>query len=249
MEKIWDETLTAARAILGTKFNLSNSPQGNETILSCGPEHANPYNPNYVYWDFEQNVPQWEPYRKLQANNPMWTWNKKAEKYLRSHCGAKKVVSVQWGYHESMHRNVDHSNKPIDVLFLGSITPRRYTVLQTLATKLNISVLNFGTFGPERDSACARAKVILNIHAYENQDQFEILRVLPLAANGHLVLSEKSSGVPEPLQQSVVFSPLSIMLEVLTSLLKDYHPDRNSIASFTRQHKMDLSNGYDFIVR
>lgn len=81
----------------------------------------------------------------------------------------------------------------IDVLFYGSVNPRREAILTALrAQGLNV-VHAFNVYGPARDALIARAKVVLNLHLYPAKI-FEVVRVSYLLANRKAVVAE---GAPE----------------------------------------------------
>jgi hypothetical protein len=66
---------------------------------------------------------------------------------------------------------------------------RRHRILNALGERgLNVIHL-FDVYGQERDTAIARAKVVLNMHYYETAI-FEVVRVSYLLANGVCVVTE-----------------------------------------------------------
>jgi acetyltransferase-like isoleucine patch superfamily enzyme/SAM-dependent methyltransferase len=112
--------------------------------------------------------------------------------------GYRHVKHVPLGYVPQLTRiePLAEEAQDIDVLFYGSLTEKRSSVLEALREKgLNVVEL-FGEYGTERDQAISRAKVVLNIHAYEAQI-FEIVRVCYLLDNHKFVLSESSLNDPE----------------------------------------------------
>lgn len=83
-----------------------------------------------------------------------------------------------------------------DFLFLGWMNSRRYNILQPLRdhyllTPEKILIAN-NYWGDEHRRICMTAKVGLNIHYYTGKTILEVLRIIPLIANGVLVVSEKS---------------------------------------------------------
>jgi hypothetical protein len=95
------------------------------------------------------------------------------------------------GYHRSMTwlTMKPEAERDIDVLFYGSLTPRREPILAAIqATGLNCRWIGHDEWD-KTDDAITRSKIVLNIHAYENSP-FEIFRVSYLLANGVFVLSE-----------------------------------------------------------
>jgi tetratricopeptide (TPR) repeat protein len=87
------------------------------------------------------------------------------------------------------------SKKDIDVLFYGSLNPRRQVILDQLE-KRGINVVSvFGAYGLRRDKLIAKSKIILNVHFYESKI-LEVVRISHLLANGCFVVSEKG-GDPD----------------------------------------------------
>lgn len=93
------------------------------------------------------------------------------------------------GFHPALDRIAVAPEQDIDVLFYGSINPRRRAILDGLeAEGLRVERL-FGVYGAERDAVVARAKLVLNVHYYPTHI-FEIVRVFYLMSNGKAVVSE-----------------------------------------------------------
>lgn len=111
--------------------------------------------------------------------------------------GIERPVLCPVGYCPSMTKpwSSTKSEEDIDVLFYGSISPRRREVLDAL-TNVGIRVAHlFGVYGDERDAVIARSKIVLNLHHYE-RSIFEIFRVSHLLANRKCVVSEDRGEDP-----------------------------------------------------
>ena len=120
--------------------------------------------------------------------------------------------------------------KDIDVLFYGSLNPRRKRALEALKAH-GIGVVNlFGAYGAERDAAIARAKLVLNLHFYESAI-FEVVRVSYLLANGICVLSEGEAGDPdlEPFAGGLAVCRYDEIVDRCAALLAD-EAARRSVA-------------------
>ncbi|MFN0027300.1 MAG: glycosyltransferase [Acidimicrobiales bacterium] len=128
------------------------------------------------------------------------------------------------------------SKRPIDVLFLGSLTPRREAVLAELASdlqSLRCRLVLFESHRPARHSdpgfysgmakheLLASAKVLLNVHR-NDVPYFESVRALEAVANGAVLLSEPSldHGLFEPVRH-VVTAPLSSLGATCRALVAD----------------------------
>lgn len=98
---------------------------------------------------------------------------------------------VPLGYAPQMTRIPHGADRDIDVLFFGSLNPRRRRILNDMrALGLRVEAL-FGSYGEHRDALIARAKIVLNVHFYEAKI-LEMVRISYLLANGCTVLSERS---------------------------------------------------------
>lgn len=109
--------------------------------------------------------------------------------------GLTGAVLCPLGYHPSMTR-MPVVDKDIDVLFYGTRGGRRREILNALdESGLNV-VQMYGKFGAERDEVIARAKVVVNLHYYQN-GVFEIFRCSHLFANRVCVVNEAGGRDPE----------------------------------------------------
>jgi hypothetical protein len=96
----------------------------------------------------------------LEALKCREVWDYSAENVRRLIAlGASSVRHVPVGYVPELARIAPPPTEDIDVLFYGSINPRREKILQDLIARgLNVLTL-FGSYGEQRDQAIARAKV------------------------------------------------------------------------------------------
>jgi len=81
---------------------------------------------------------------------------------------------------------------PIDVFFAGSINRRRANVLEQLVEAgcvVDVVGTQAPLWGDALEARMARAKVVLNLHYYD-PGVFEVFRVAPAVARGHIVISE-----------------------------------------------------------
>jgi hypothetical protein len=106
-----------------------------------------------------------------------------------------RVKHVPIGYVPQLER-IPMMEEDLDVLLVGSVNPRRMSVLEALAARgLRVHV-GFGVYGQERDALVARARIQLNVHYYTAK-VFEIVRVSYLLANGRFVVSETGVDAEE----------------------------------------------------
>lgn len=82
--------------------------------------------------------------------------------------------------------------RPIDLLFIGSMNPRRRAWLDRIeALGLNVAVFDSALYGAERDQFIVQAKAVLNCHFYESS-RFEQARVAHCLSLGTPVISERT---------------------------------------------------------
>jgi hypothetical protein len=93
---------------------------------------------------------------------------------------------VRYGYHPELERPAFTSSKDIDVLFVGSQSPRRSRILSTIPGIVTAQ----GCYGHDLDRLIARAKVVVNLHYCEEPHPLEVVRLNYLMANGCCVVSE-----------------------------------------------------------
>lgn len=136
----------------------------------------------------------------LFRHYPVWDYSRRNVAQLVA-MGVPTPALVPIGWAPQLSR-IAPMAEDIDVLFYGSMNPRRQSVLEALeAQGVKVKVL-FGLYGAERDAYVARSRLVLNIHYYEAK-VFEVVRVSYLLANGRAVVSETGSS-PE---EEAVFAP------------------------------------------
>lgn len=95
--------------------------------------------------------------------------------------------------------------RPIDLLFFGSLNPRRRAWLERIESLgLTVSMFDTPLYGPERDQFIAQAKAVLNCHFYEST-RFEQTRVAHCLSLGTPVISERTPNTrPHPAFEDAV---------------------------------------------
>lgn len=132
----------------------------------------------------------------------------------------EKVLPI--GYVEQLTRIHFAARRDIDILFFGSMNPRRQEIVRRLrASGLHV-VAVFGIYGKDRDQLIARSKLVLNVHFYEAK-VLEIVRISYLLANRCAVLSETSSDPreDESLAGGVAFAEYGDLEKAARELVND----------------------------
>jgi hypothetical protein len=120
--------------------------------------------------------------------------------FLRSHACIEHVLSHGWlqpsqvslflsAIDSSFHHELPNQRRDIDVLFIGTITPRRQAMLSRLQEALPLTVAS--AYGLEMVALMNRAKVIINIHAEAHLDTET--RIYEALACGGFVITEQLS--------------------------------------------------------
>lgn len=93
---------------------------------------------------------------------------------------------VPYRYTPQLER-VPAQAKDIEVLFFGSMSPRRRAVLDRVPGLVTAQ----GCYGRELDALVARARIVVNMHYCAEPHPLEVVRLNYLMANGCCVISER----------------------------------------------------------
>jgi SAM-dependent methyltransferase len=158
---------------------------------------------------------------ELFRRHTVWDYSpRNAERYRALGLPAPRVVPIGWV--PALTRIAPAAEEDIDVLFYGSVNPRRRRILDALAARGLRVEAAYGLYGEARDQLIARAKIVLNVHFYEAK-VFEVVRVSYLLANRRCVVSER--GV-DPLEErrfeaGVAFAPYDDLVDTCLRLARD----------------------------
>lgn len=169
-------------------------PQGTPIVFGANLILSQPVSipDNVIIFNLEQvTASTWVrgAYLDLLKSHEVWDYSQVNIGALAQHDIQARLVRIGW-----METNTipDNPHKDIDVLFYGSMNDRRKKALQAIADAgLHVQVLS-GVYGQERDAFIARAKVVVNIHYYDN-GILEPVRLSYLVGNGIPVVSETGS--------------------------------------------------------
>lgn len=194
------EGLSRSFAMLGLDAPLSERPLPDRTALVLG---AHLLHPETMATEIPPDavVVNLEPlsgggrrtsgaYRDFLIGRRVLDYSTENVAWLQERGGRAAHLSI--GYSDVLERALPSSEQDIDVLFYGSITPHRREALERVRKAgLKLAVM-FGIYGPERDRAISRSKVVLNVRTAP-ANPFEIVRVAYLLNNRACVVSEHAA--------------------------------------------------------
>lgn len=197
------------------------------------PAYPLPLESDAILYNLEQVDPGSAWFRQelvtLLRKYRVWDYSKTNAVALGA-LGVKVERVVPIGYVKELTRIGFADQRDIDVLFVGSMNPRRQLIIHRLrAAGLHV-VAVFGVYGKERDSLIGRSKLLLNVHFYESK-VLEIVRISYLLANRCVVLSETGSDPQEDasLAGGVAFAEYGELESNACELLEN-HEHRESIS-------------------
>lgn len=166
------------------------------------------YNCNHlIVYQTEPLVPNhWWKTEKILENldgaDEVWDYDFENIQILKNHGINAKFKPPR--YTESL-KSVENSEEPdIDMLFYGSLTPRRLSIFSHLFNDTIIRpedyeifikfkfVTTYNVFSEELDKLIGRSKIILNLNPYDGESRQQQTRIYYALNNNKCVLSEKN---------------------------------------------------------
>jgi len=221
----------AAFSALGVQVDTSiNQPIGNEGINIVfgahlvAPNMALPSNCVIVNLEQMRSGHFAQPhYVELLKRHPVIDYSARNVARTRELTGNPHVHLFRIGYMPALSRIASAPRQDIDVLFYGVVNDRRKKILDALtAAGLNVVAVPPGVYGTERDACIARAKVVLNVHYYEDKIH-ELVRSSYLLSNRKAVVSEceADTEIDEDIRASIVAVPYANLVESCIALVRD----------------------------
>jgi SAM-dependent methyltransferase len=175
-----------------------------------------------------------ERFLETLRSHQVWDYSAENAQRLRD-VGVGSVRYVPLGYVPELSR-IGPVVEDIDVLFYGSVSPRRQAILDELKARGVNVVLLAGIYGEERDRVIARAKIVLSIHRTESK-VFEILRLAYLLTNFKAVVAEcgPETEVEAGIREAVRGVPYAGLVAACVELVAD-EGARRTLA--TRGHEV-----------
>ena len=210
---------------------------------------------NFVAFQMEQSInPRWftpEYFAILDRAMAVFDYSLTNIDYLLQHgVPYQKLFYMPVSSYDSYAEHLElggynlralESEEPIDVLFYGDPNcERRQNYLRQLSQRFNVHIAS-EVFGQDLTRLVMRAKLIVNIHYYEDA-LLETTRLYETLSLGTPIVSETSSDIQHHamLAEVIDFSPvgdIDAMADKIERLLSDdalYGRRRQAIAAFTR---------------
>ena len=167
-------------------------------------------------------------YAAVLANaSRIWDYGPSSAAFLRDR-GLPAVELLPPAYHPSLERFRPSAEPDIDVIFAGSGQPRRTRVLEALAAA-GARVVNLsGCYGRQRDELLSRARIVLNIHAWDDLKTLETVRLSYLLANRCFVISE--TGDHDPYDAGIVYADHAALAATCLEWLRRPAAERRAVA-------------------
>jgi hypothetical protein len=177
------------------------------------------------------NLP--DHYTDMLLRHAVWDYSAANVQLLRAR-GATRVTHLPLGAVPELTR-IAAAPKDIDILFYGSLNPRRLAVLDRLAAAGARVEKLFGVYGAARDAFISRANIVLNMHFYDSK-VLEVVRILYLLANRAFVVSERGADPLEAqrFEGGLAFCDYDQLVETCMRYLGD-QPARDAIAASGQQ--------------
>jgi hypothetical protein len=109
-----------------------------------------------------------------------------------------QLVSFEHAPYLDLGEGLALEDRPIDLLFFGSMNPRRQAFLDEVeAAGVQVSRFDAPVYGAERDDYIRQSKAVLNCHFYDSS-RFEQARAFHCLSLGTPVISERCCGTEPP---------------------------------------------------
>lgn len=182
---------------------------------------------NYIFNDSYLNI--------LKNAYQVWDYSLQNKSWLENNLNLNNITHVPVCFSHILSKKIIQSQKKdIDILFFGSLNPKRKKILEGIQkySHLNIIIRNNDCWGEELDVLIGRSKIILNIHYYENAI-LEMHRLSYLLNNKCFVISETVSDkkMVETFSPGLIICPYNKIIENCIDWLNKDSIQRQKIAN------------------
>lgn len=161
-------------------------------------------------------------------------------------------------FNENMLFNYNTNNCEYDIVFIGCLTNRRLFIINKLYSKgIKIRLIRDVYDFNEKYNEIFKAKILLNLHAFDDYKIFEFARCSISVFNSQIVLSENSIDIIEDAGElnSYILSKINFSsyedivdktVEILNNLEKfKYEIDRDKLTEKTSKEIENLNNYFN----
>lgn len=236
---------------------LDNNYRDEDLYFVICPNIFNTLPKNYVAFNLEQLISsRWfeedKNYRKkLENSYALFDYSIKnieilEDKYDFSY---KQIYFMPISYHKELGKSYSDIEESYDVLFYGDDkNPRRQKFLETISKKFKLKIIN-DSYKDELYQELSKAKIVVNIHYYENA-LLETTRLYESLSLNRLVISEDaqdSKYYPDLLEcvEIVPKDDIEAMVEKIEFYLKNEEARKNKIAK-NKQYLRQAPNNFEY---
>jgi hypothetical protein len=218
--------------------------QSGSQYIALHTEWLSPGDPPYnVKSTFQGN--NFEPTQRafLEGALAVWeAWESNIQMLSRFDIPAERFKRFWVGYHEDLEeiRHRPYADKDIDALFVGSITPRRQTILQGLAQSMFVQGV-FDSPHPFRNDFIARSKINLALFSDPALNYFSFLRI-GYALNNHAFVVSEPSINDRGMQDLIVTVEAERMAERCTELIQSGDIPRLAEEGYERYRQLPMTD-------
>jgi hypothetical protein len=132
-------------------------------------------------------------YLRLLAEHSVIDYHPDNVRAYRAKGAAVPLLGFGYSASGSAEEPLPLEQRPIDLLFVGSLLPRRSDIIERIErTGVRVAVPERPLYGAERDALIRQSKAVLNISAY-SASRFEQVRASLVLSAGTPVVSERRS--------------------------------------------------------
>lgn len=205
------------------------------------------YPKNYIIYQFEQTDSYYyndknekeynyffdqDYYKILENAYQVWDYSPKNIDWLTKNLNLKNILYVPICFCHILKKKMKVEND-IDILFFGSLNPKRKKILNLLKNKnIKLIIQNNNCWDEDLDLLIKRSKIIINIHFYENAT-LEMHRLSYLLTNQCFIISEKTKEqeLIHKYSRGIIFCEYDMLVNKCLEWLNKDQAERDIISS------------------
>ena len=136
----------------------------------------------------------------------------------------------------------DNNEKIYDILFYGTLTPRRERILDKLKNKYNIIIKNNFKNLEEQNFYVSRAKIVLSIFFCKSNDVFDYFRLSPLISSNIFYIAENPYNLHHD-QNNQVYCTYEQIINTIAKFIKLSQNERDQ---YTNENFQLYKNTFNY---